>query len=155
MVDKPEDDLPTRATPPEVSTTDQLLEASQQEFSVYRDQLAMTERHLDTLIDDTNGALKLLETLASSFHAVEAQTSSFQAQCDDLISEERRLQKLADEVGTDLHYYAYLDGVTRRLNAPGASRLVDHQNFAEILTNTDACITFMAQHVGPVNVPSY
>ncbi|KAK7937676.1 uncharacterized protein PG986_014544 [Apiospora aurea] len=155
MVDKPEDDLPSRATPPDVSSTDQLLQASQQEFSVYRDQLALTERHLDTLIDDTNGALKLLETLASSFHAVETQTSSFQAQCDDLLSEERRLQKLADEVGTDLHYYAYLDGVTRRLNAPGASRLVDHQNFAEILTNTDACITFMAQHPTYRDAESY
>ncbi|KAK8109062.1 Sec34-like family protein [Apiospora sp. TS-2023a] len=155
MVEKPEDDLPSRAAPPDVSSTDQLLAASQQEFSIYRDQLAMTERHLDTLIDDTNGALKLLETLASSFHAVETQTSSFQAQCDDLLSDERRLQKLADEVGTDLHYYAYLDGVTRRLNAPGASRLVDHQNFAEILTNTDACITFMAQHPTYRDAESY
>lgn len=154
MIEKPEDDLPSRIASPDVSSTDQLLAASQQEFTVYRDQLAMTERHLDTLIDDTNGALKLLETLASSFHAVEAQTSSFQAQCDDLLSDERRLQKLADEVGTDLHYYAYLDGVTRRLNAPGASRLVDHQNFAEILTNTDACITFMAQHVCLSSPPS-
>lgn len=129
------------------STNDQLQEASQQEYRVYQEQLIMTERHLDTLIGDANGALQLLEALATSFRAVDIQTSSFQAQCDDLLSEEKRLQKLADEVGTDLHYYAYLDGVTRRLNAPGASRLVDHENFAEILTNTDACIGFMAKHV--------
>lgn len=107
----------------------------------------MTERHLDTLIIDANGALDLLTSLTDSFRAVESQTSSFQAQCDDLLSEERRLQKLADEVGTDLHYYAYLDGVTRRLNAPGASRLVNHESFGEILTNLDACIEFMMEHV--------
>jgi ABC-type transporter Mla subunit MlaD len=112
----------------------------------------MTERHLDRLVNDANGALDLLTSLADNFRAVEAHTSSFQAQCDDLLSEEQRLQTLADEVGTDLHYYAYLDGVTRRLNAPGASRLVDHENFGEILTNLDACIEFMSNHVSPSNL---
>lgn len=107
----------------------------------------MTERHLDRLVADANDALHLLTSLADNFRAVESQTSSFQAQCDHLLSEERRLQKLADEVGTDLHYYAYLDGVNRRLNAPGASRLVNHENFGEILTNLDACIEFMTKHV--------
>ncbi|OTA98537.1 hypothetical protein M426DRAFT_109138 [Hypoxylon sp. CI-4A] len=115
----------------------------------------MTERHLDMLISDANGALVLLTSLADSFRSVESQTSSFQAQCDDLLSEERRLQKLADEVGTDLHYYAYLDGVTRRLNAPGASRLVNHENFGEILTNLDACIEFMVKHPEYRDAESY
>lgn len=110
----------------------------------------MTERHLDRLVVDANGALHLLTSLADNFRAVEAQTSSFQAQCDHLLSEERRLQKLADEVGTDLHYYAYLDGVTRRLNAPGASRLVNHDDFGDILSNLDDCIEFMTKHVSPL-----
>ncbi|OTA90869.1 hypothetical protein M434DRAFT_397644 [Hypoxylon sp. CO27-5] len=133
----------------------ELIEASQQEYLLYQDQLEMTERHLDTLIRDANGALDLLTSLADSFRAVEFQTSSFQAQCDDLLSEERRLQKLADEVGTDLHYYAYLDGVTRRLNAPGASRLVNHESFGEILTNLDACIAFMVKHPNYRDAESY
>jgi conserved oligomeric Golgi complex subunit 3 len=107
----------------------------------------MAERHLERLVDGASSALGLLTSLADNFRAVEAQTSLFQAQCDDLVSEERRLQKLADEVGTDLHYYAYLDGVTRRLNAPGAGRLVNHENFGEILTNLNACIDFMVEHV--------
>ncbi|KAI0127841.1 Sec34-like family protein [Xylariales sp. AK1849] len=155
MVDKPEDHVRTLNAQPNESLDSQLLEASQQEYLLYRDQLAVTERHLDALIENTDGALKLLESLAGSFRAVEIQTSSFQAQCDDLLSEEKRLQTLADEVGTDLHYYAYLDGVTRRLNAPGASRLVDHENFAEILTNTDACIGFMAKHPTYRDAESY
>ncbi|KAI1137684.1 Sec34-like family protein [Hypoxylon sp. FL0543] len=133
----------------------ELIESSHQEYLLYQDQLEVTERHLDTLISDANGALDLLTHLADSFRAVESQTSSFQAQCDDLLSEERRLQKLADEVGTDLHYYAYLDGVTRRLNAPGASRLVNHESFGEILTNLDACIAFMAKHPEYRDAESY
>ena len=110
----------------------------------------MTERHLESLIEDTNAALDLLASLAESFRVVEDQTTSFQAQCDDLLSEQKRLQTLADEVGTDLRYYEYLDNVTRQLNAPGASRLVDDDAFPEILSNLDSCIAFMAKHVSPL-----
>ncbi|KAK0625245.1 Sec34-like family-domain-containing protein [Bombardia bombarda] len=124
----------------------ELLEASLQEYLLYHDQLSMTERHLGTLIEDANSALKVLESLCQSFRAVEDQTTSFQSQCDDLLTEQKRLEVLADEVGTDLHYYAYLDNVTRRLNAPGAGRLVDDDAFAEVLANLDSCIAFMAKN---------
>ncbi|WQF78598.1 Putative oligomeric Golgi complex, subunit 3 protein [Colletotrichum destructivum] len=134
---------------------DELREASQQEYLLYNDQLTLTERHLDTLIDDTNAALKLLTTLSESFQSVEAQTSSFQSQCEDLLSEQRRLEKLADEVGTDLHFYAYLDNVSRRLNAPGAGRLVDDDSFGEILRNLDSCIGFMSKHTNYRDAESY
>lgn len=116
-------------------------------FRLYHDQLALTERHLEALIQDTNGALELLGSLSKSFHAVEDQTNSFRSQCDDLLTEQKRLQTLADEVGTDLHYYAYLENVTRRLNAPGASRLVEDGAFAEVLANLDSCIEFMSKNV--------
>ncbi|RYC65900.1 hypothetical protein CHU98_g309 [Xylaria longipes] len=155
MIANPEDSLQTRNSPPSRPMDAALVDASQQEYILYRDQLDMAERHLDRLVADANGALRLLTSLADNFRAVEAQTSSFQAQCDHLLSEERRLQKLADEVGTDLHYYAYLDGVTRRLNAPGASRLVNHENFGEILTNLDACIEFMVKHPDYRDAESY
>jgi hypothetical protein len=111
----------------------------------------VTERHLDSLVEDTNKVLKLLESLSVSFRAVEDQTASFQSQCEDLLSEQERLQALADDVGTDLHYYAYLDNATRRLNAPGASRLVDNDTFAEVLDNLDACIAFMMRNVSSGN----
>lgn len=127
----------------------ELLDAGQQEYTLYGEQLSMTERHLDTLIQDTNSALELLASLSESFRGVEEQTTSFQAQCEDLLSEQRRLQKLADEVGTDLHYYAYIDNVSRRLNGPGAGRLVEDESFGEVLENLDACIAFMEKH------PSY
>lgn len=116
--------------------------------------MTLTERHLDALIDDTNAALKLLTTLSNSFQSVEAQTSSFQSQCEELLSEQQRLEKLADEVGTDIHFYLYLDNVTRRLNAPGAGRLVDDDSFGEVLRNLDSCINFMSKHVRSPHVSS-
>jgi hypothetical protein len=102
---------------------------------------------LDGLIDDANATLKLLTSLSNSFGSVEAQTSTFQSQCEELLTEQKRLEELANEVGTDLHYYAYLDNATRRLNAPGASRLVDDASFGEMVENIDSCIVFMEEHV--------
>ncbi|KAL8404546.1 hypothetical protein RB594_009411 [Gaeumannomyces avenae] len=134
---------------------DELLEASQQEYITYRDKLALTERHLGTLIEDTDGALHILASLAESFRAVEEQTTSFQSQCDDLLTEQRRLEKLADDVRSDFYYYAYLEEVTRRLNAPGASRLADGAPFSEMLTNLESCIDFMAQHPAYRDAESY
>jgi hypothetical protein len=106
----------------------------------------MTERHLEGLIDNANDTLKLLTTLSQSFLSVEAQTSTFQAQCEELLTEQRRLEKLADEVGTDLYYYAYLEKATRRLNAPGAGRLIEDDDFSEMVENIDSCIKFMNTH---------
>lgn len=127
---------------------DRLLEESQREYLLYRDQLKVTERHLEGLISNANDALMLLTTLSQSFQSVEAQTSTFQAQCEELLTEQRRLEKLADEVGTDLYYYGYLEKATRRLNAPGASQLVEDDDFGEMVENIDACIKFMTAHVG-------
>jgi hypothetical protein len=143
----------------------ELLRASQQEYlfvtmwhtplqsdmltrpSLYHDELAMTERHLGTLIADASSALTVLESLCQSFRAVDEQTSSFQAQCDGLLTEQQRLKTLADDVGTDLQYYTYLDSATRRLNAPGAGRLVEGGSFAEIISTLDSCIEFMTKNV--------
>ena len=58
-----------------------------------------------------------------------------------------RLEKLADEVGTDIQYYEYLDTASRRLNAPGAGRLVDNESFGDVVENIDSCIDFMENHV--------
>ncbi|KYK54738.1 Sec34-like family protein [Drechmeria coniospora] len=128
------------------SLDDQLLEASQEQYLLYRDQLALTERHLATLIDDADATLTLLTSLSTSFRAVESQTTSFQATCEEHLTEQRRLEMLANQVGTDLHYYAYLDSASRRLNAPGASRLIDDTAFGEMVENLDSCVRFMNTH---------
>lgn len=114
---------------------------------LYRDQLILSERHLDTLLCDTTAALDLLATLSESFKTVESETTTFQAQCEDLLDEQKRLRDLADEVGTDLQYYAYLEPLTRRLNAPGSGRLVRNDDFLDMLINLNTCIDFMDQHV--------
>lgn len=131
------------------TSTEELLRARRQEYLLYHGQLEMTERHLGALVEDANKALGILESLCKSFQTVEEQTTSFRSQCDDLLTEQKRLEVLAEEVGTDLHYYAYLDNVSRRLNAPGAGRLVDDEAFGEVLANLDSCIEFMTKNVRP------
>lgn len=109
--------------------------------------MALSEKHLETLLNDTSGALDLLASLSQSFKTVELETTAFQAQCEDLLAEQKRLRDLADEVGTDLQYYAYLEPLTRRLNAPGAGRLARSDDFLDILLNLNTCIDFMDEHV--------
>jgi conserved oligomeric Golgi complex subunit 3 len=120
---------------------------------LYRDQLALSERHLDNLLSDTTSALDLLAGLSQSFKTVESETTAFQAQCEDLLAEQKRIRDLADEVGTDLQYYAYLEPLTRRLNAPGAGRLVRSDDFLDMLLNLNTCIDFMDQHVSFSPIP--
>lgn len=115
----------------------------------------MTGRHLDGLIDDANATLAFLTSLSDSFQAVDTQTSTFQAQCEDLLDEQKRLQRLMDEVGTDLYYYVYIDTATRRLNAPGASRLVDDDEFGEMIENLNSCVEFMKKHVSLLSSPVF
>jgi hypothetical protein len=117
------------------------------EPSIYRDQLELSERHLESLLNDTTSALDLLAGLSESFKTVESQTTAFQSQCEDLLADQKRLRDLAYEVGTDLQYYAYLEPLTRRLNAPGSGRLVKSDDFLDMLTNLNTCIDFMDQHV--------
>ncbi|KAK4242931.1 Sec34-like family-domain-containing protein [Achaetomium macrosporum] len=133
----------------------ELLQASQREYLLYHDELAMTERHLGNLIADANTALRVLESLSHSFRAVDEQTTSFQAQCEGLLTEQKRLQVLADSVGRDLQYYTYLDSATRRLNAPGAGRLVEGASFAEILSTLYSCIEFMKNNSSYRDAESY
>ncbi|PKS11230.1 hypothetical protein jhhlp_002991 [Lomentospora prolificans] len=137
------------------SSTDQLLQESRREYSLYRDQLTLAENHLETLIQDANKSLALLTTLSTSFKSVEAQTKSFQARCNTLLSDQSRLEQLANEVGTSLYYYAYLDNVSRRLNAPGAGRLAEHHDLAEVFDHLESCIEFMTEHSTYRDAESY
>lgn len=116
-------------------------------WRIYRDQLVLSERHLDSLLDDTTTALSTLASLSNSFKTVETETTTFQGQCQDLLTEQKNLRNLADEVGLDLQYYAYLEPLTRRLNAPGASRLIRNDEFLDLLINLNRCISFMDEHV--------
>src|SRR5450432_2476812 len=115
-------------------------------YSVYGDQLALSIRHLDGLLHDASAALDLLASLSGSFKTVEAQTTAFQAQCEDVLAEQKHLKLLSNEVADGLQYYAYLEPITRRLNAPGASSVIGDEGFVEMMTNLDACIEFMIRN---------
>ncbi|KAF2099960.1 golgi complex component Cog3, partial [Rhizodiscina lignyota] len=132
-----------------------LLDAGHEEYRVYRDQLRLTENHLDTLQDNTISTLELLSSLSDAFKAVEAQTSTFRAQCEGLLQDQKRITTLADEIGENLQYYAYLDPITRRLNAPGAGNFVRGREFSEMLSNLDACIEYMQSHPNQREAANY
>ncbi|TQS35245.1 hypothetical protein Golomagni_04339, partial [Golovinomyces magnicellulatus] len=128
---------------------DELLNYNLEEYKLYLDNLELFERHLDRIIIDTKSALSHLETLSKSFQSINSETTAFQMQCEKLLTEEKKLVDLTDEVGTALQYYAYLESLTRRLNAAGAGRIVTSEDFLDMLMNLNSCIEFMDKH------PSY
>lgn len=66
------------------------------------------------------------------------------------------MTELANELGQNLKYYAFLEPVTRRLNAPGAGNFVRSKEFSEMLSRLDDCLEYMASHVSfNVRIKSY
>lgn len=126
---------------------DDLLDASHHDYELYYDQLNLSQHHLDSLAQSTNDALTVLSTLSDSFKAVDEQTTAFHAQCESLITEQRRITDLAENINHNLQYYAYLEPMTRRLNAPGAANLVRADEFPDMLKNLDQCLDYMQAHV--------
>ncbi len=118
----------------------------------YLSQLELSQSHLDSLLSDTTSTLDLLATLSGSFKAVEAQTTTFQKQCEGLLQEQKRMTDLADNLKQNLRYYDYLEPVTRRLNAPGAGNFVKSQEFSDMLARLDECLEYMAAHVSVPNL---
>lgn len=107
----------------------------------------MSRSHLDSLLNDTSSTLKLLSSLSESFKAVDAQTSTFQKQCEGLLASQARDSKLAADIQDNLQYYDFLDPVSRRLNAPGAGSSVRGKEFADMLKRLDECLDYMQTHV--------
>lgn len=70
-----------------------------------------------------------------------------QLHCEDMLAEQKRLMILTNEVGTNLQYFAFLEPLTKRLNAAGARRLVTSEDFLDMLLNLNCCIEFMETHV--------
>lgn len=116
-------------------------------YSNYQRQLELSQSHLDTLLSDTSSTLDLLASLTSSFKEVESQTTIFQKQCAELLDEQTRITRLANNLDDNLKYYNYLEPVTRRLNAPGAGSFVRSKEFSEMLARLDECLEYMVAHV--------
>jgi hypothetical protein len=126
--------------------SDELLEASHDEYKLYQDQLHLTRSRLDNIVSDTTSTLDILSSLSESFKAVETQTTAFRTQCEGLIDDQKRITKLADDMEQNLRYYLYLEPITKRLNAPGAGNFVRGKEFTDMLSNLDNCLEYMQGH---------
>jgi hypothetical protein len=126
--------------------SDELLEASHDEYKLYQDQLHLTRSHLDSIVSDTTATLDVLSSLSESFKAVDEQTTAFRTQCEGLIDDQKRITKLADDMEQNLRYYLYLEPITKRLNAPGAGNFVRGKEFTDMLSNLDNCLEYMQGH---------
>ncbi|KAM5448518.1 Golgi transport complex subunit 3 [Microsporum audouinii] len=125
---------------------DELLEASYEKYQSCLDDLESSTCHLDSLLQDTSQTLEILSSLSQSFESVENRTAAFQKQCEGLLSVQNKSSKLADDIHENLIPYDYLDPISRRLNAPGASNSVRSKDFSDMLRRLDECLDYMHAH---------
>lgn len=109
----------------------------------------MAKVHLSDLLANTSATLEHLSHISASFRDIESQARILQAQSNGIIEEQRRSEKLANEISQNLQYYEPLDRITRRLNAPGAGGLVRNNTdeFSDILRTIDVSLEYMEEHV--------
>ena len=115
--------------------------------SGYLEELSVTTSYLDGVSKETTAMLDLLADLGKSFNMVTHRTTTFQKQCEDLLLEQKRLEKLASDIGQNLQYYSFLEPITRRLNAPGAGTFVRGTEFSDMLARLDECLEYLNEHV--------
>lgn len=113
----------------------------------YRETLGLANRHLDSLIQNTDASLEILASITGSFQTVKDQTNASRLQCEDLMEEKRRFLLLEKDLAENLQYYSYLEPIAKRLNAPGAGYFVRSREFSDMLINLDNCINYMESHV--------
>ncbi|KAL2809804.1 Sec34-like family-domain-containing protein [Aspergillus granulosus] len=123
-----------------------LLESSYDEYQACLNELQISKSHLDTLLSDTSSTLSLLSKLSEDFKAVDSQTSTFQQQCEGLLSAQKRDTDLVADIEHNLQFYDFLDPASRRLNAPGAGSTVRGQDFSDMLRRLDECLDYMETH---------
>ncbi|KAF3906636.1 hypothetical protein ABW20_dc0109312 [Dactylellina cionopaga] len=124
---------------------EELEEAADEKFRVFQTRLQSHLYTCDSLLSEARETVALLDDLAKGFEAVREQTSTFQSACEELLSEQTRLSKLAEDVSTNLEPFSALEGITRRLNAPG-STIVIRPDFKNMLSKLDYCLDYVAAH---------
>ena len=74
------------------------------------------------------------------------QTLSFQTQCEDLVSEEQRLESLSTQIGQGLAPFAELEKMVTKLNRPGTD-FVKTRSFSDMLMTLDWCLEDLGRYV--------
>ncbi|RPB25458.1 Sec34-domain-containing protein [Terfezia boudieri ATCC MYA-4762] len=106
------------------------------------------------LLEITDDTLLLLSSLKNSFVAVENQTSSFQTQCEDLVTEEQRLEALSQQIGQGLAPFAELENMITKLNRPGTD-FVKTRSFSDMLKTLDWCLEDLSRYTHFKDTPIY
>ena len=78
--------------------------------------------------------------------AVENQTSAFQTQCEDLVTEEQRLETLYQQISQGLAPFAELENMITKLNRPGTD-FVKTRSFSDMLKTLDWCLEDLGRYV--------
>lgn len=111
----------------------------------YHGQLESRTKDCDVLLDQIDGALSALDSLASEYAFVSNKTSSLNLASEQLIQEQKKLNEIGDEIKRRLHYFTQSELLLQRLHSPTLS--VASELFLETLNRIDECLEYLHANV--------
>ncbi|KAH6585004.1 hypothetical protein BASA60_000718 [Batrachochytrium salamandrivorans] len=140
-----------------IETTQQFLawfakveeEMERGQEDVYRACLATVRGYRDAtanILINTSHTSALLDDLETNYNFIEEKTKGLQISCETLLDEQTHLIGVTEELSAKLAYFNELDPITRMLNAPGETIVLD-EKFGPMLQKLDQCLSFVMQHL--------
>lgn len=140
-----------------------------EEFHLWHDEMerrlqdANEEKHR-TLIDDLNrdrdavgklsamvqGAKDAVQEIIDGHAFVEDVTAKFKSDCENMVSERKRMGELADALRKRLTYFEELETLTAKFGGGPSAISPTHPDFIKLLHRLDECVAYASSSTGAV-----
>ncbi|XP_036328076.1 conserved oligomeric Golgi complex subunit 3-like [Rhagoletis pomonella] len=107
----------------------------------YLQQLEQRDAECGEISEQINSAMGQLKSLNSEYETVSQKTSALNTASEKLTEEQKRLQKLGDEIQRRLHYFSQVELLHQRLQSPTLS--VASEAFRDCLDRIDECLEYL------------
>lgn len=98
--------------------------------------------------------LKFVSKLDTGFSNVQKETNSIQETCNALLSEQKSLSTLSEEIDKNLKIFNNLEVITQQLNTPGAD-FVTRPSFSQLLDHLDEGLLYVEKHKNFKDIERY
>lgn len=116
----------------------------------YLQQLVAISQESSNILDQLDQAKGGLRTLSEEYAFVADKTKALNTASEQLIEEQSRLQRIADDIQQKLYYFNQFEILSQRLYSPTMS--VSSDAFRDCLTKIDNCLLYLKEHVSILTI---
>nr|CAG4634655.1 EOG090X02EM [Alona affinis] len=122
----------------------EMLQEEDAEYRVYLKQLEQHQEDCNELLTQVTSTLDKLSKLQDQYGFVSNKTNSLHEACEQMLIDQNKLSKLADDLETNVSYFLEYEKIQSQLSSPTLS--VHGDLFRDILNRLDKCIEYMQSH---------